>query len=278
MLNSKSNKKIAIIGLPILSYILFSLFYGGSDQKIGHIEGSFKRPIYFAEKGISKHLPENSMMSIEVAKIKGFKGLEVDVRKTADGEFVLFNDANCKRLLGINKELSDLSAAEVLTPRLHKKNKPSSSSVLMLKQLFKDYGDDFIIYIDLKLDETGDAKELAALIIENELTASVIVSNPNLSLIAGLENEYPEIMTCLSDFKAGDEWSLSLVPFDLEPDFTACKADDLDQDHASWIRKNKLMGSKIIYDVNSGNIDLITMLEMQNVIVDYDLNHILVPT
>jgi glycerophosphoryl diester phosphodiesterase len=62
--------------------------------------------------------PENSREAIALAKKKGFKGLEVDIRKSADGEFIVFHDENCSRLLGLNALVSDLTVAQIKKFRL----------------------------------------------------------------------------------------------------------------------------------------------------------------
>ncbi|HUQ85838.1 MAG TPA: glycerophosphodiester phosphodiesterase family protein [Candidatus Limnocylindrales bacterium] len=71
------------------------------------------RPI--AHRGlhdINKGIPENSISAFEEACQKGFP-IELDVRITGDGKAVVFHDFLLKRLVGINKWVSSMSASSL---------------------------------------------------------------------------------------------------------------------------------------------------------------------
>lgn len=71
------------------------------------------RPI--AHRGLHNNadgIPENTLASFEAACQKGFP-IELDVRITLDGQAIVFHDFSLKRLTGINKWVSSLTANEL---------------------------------------------------------------------------------------------------------------------------------------------------------------------
>ena len=76
----------------------------------------------------------------------GAHAVEVDVRRTKDGQFVIFHDADLKRIDGTKVSLEELSVPE-LNQRLVKAKRPP---VLTLPQLKHQYNRQLPIVFDLK--------------------------------------------------------------------------------------------------------------------------------
>ncbi len=155
-------KIILVIGFLILVYFIFMMIGGGFGKKQGNIKAmnDGNSPFLFAHRGLSEYYPENTRESIEAAKLKGFKGLEVDIRKSSDNEFVLFHDEDCSRLLGIDKNIYELSATQIRGQHVLVNGVESGSYVMTLKELLDNYKDDFIIYFDMKLKDIDDVDDL----------------------------------------------------------------------------------------------------------------------
>ena len=68
---------------------------------------------YFAHRGASYGLPENTLHAVEQVAISGVKGIEIDVRLTLDGEVVLAHDPDLKKSAGIDRKISDLTFEEL---------------------------------------------------------------------------------------------------------------------------------------------------------------------
>ncbi len=67
----------------------------------------------YAHRGMhGDGIPENSLASFERAAQRGY-AIELDVRLSSDGEIVVFHDATLSRMAGIDKNVSDMSAAEL---------------------------------------------------------------------------------------------------------------------------------------------------------------------
>ena len=75
-------------------------------------------PVAFAHRGGHDVAPENTMASFEHAAGLGYRYLETDVHRTADGVLVAFHDPNLKRTCGIDVEIGEMTAAEVADARV----------------------------------------------------------------------------------------------------------------------------------------------------------------
>ena len=65
--------------------------------------------IFFAHRGFSGYYPENTILSINKAQQYGFKGVEVDVRYTLDGDWVLMHDSTVDRTTNGTGVVSNLT-------------------------------------------------------------------------------------------------------------------------------------------------------------------------
>jgi len=65
----------------------------------------------WAHRGVSAHLPENTVAALAAARAAGADGVELDVRLGADGEVVVFHDDDLRRLAGQPGRIEDLSRA-----------------------------------------------------------------------------------------------------------------------------------------------------------------------
>jgi len=83
----------------------------------------------------------------------GAHAVEVDVRRTKDGQFVIFHDADLKRIDGTKVSLEELYLKE-LNQRLFKANLPP---VLTLPQLKHEYNRQLPIVFDLKFQQLPDS-------------------------------------------------------------------------------------------------------------------------
>ncbi len=83
----------------------------------------------------------------------GAHAVEVDVRQTKDGQFVIFHDADLNRIDGTKVSLEELSVPE-LNQRLVQANRPP---VLTLPQLKHQYNRRLPIVLDLKFQPLPDS-------------------------------------------------------------------------------------------------------------------------
>ena len=254
-----------------VAYFGFILFGGGYGKKPVNIQGlnSGNSLFLFAHRGISAEFPENSKGAIEQAKIMGFKGLEIDIRKTSDNEFVLFHDEDCDRLLGISEKIYNLSTSQVKERHLQLNDTNTSHYVLTLKEMLDEYKDDFIIYFDLKLKGFDDADDLVTIIRSYGISRSSIIASTSGFIIFYIENKYPEINTSMEGFNSGKEWLYCIFPKNFKPDFLSSFASKVNEDHIAWLQKKDLLSGRIVYGVDSTNYGKVIQLGLKNLIIDY---------
>ncbi len=69
--------------------------------------------IIIGHRGAAGIEPENTIPSIEAAVHERVDMIEFDLRVTKDGQLVVFHDPNLLRISGINKNISDMTLAEI---------------------------------------------------------------------------------------------------------------------------------------------------------------------
>ncbi|KAF4334210.1 glycerophosphoryl diester phosphodiesterase family [Fusarium beomiforme] len=108
-----------------------------------------------AHRGIWSDAPENSLLSIRRAIEAGYDVVEIDVRRTADGEFVLLHDDTLERMTGIDKKPEQLTLAELVSLALRNRdggpNNPFTEEKLpSLRHVFELTRDKIFIHLDIK--------------------------------------------------------------------------------------------------------------------------------
>src|SRR4051812_40769497 len=100
-MNFKKNIRRAVPLALILIYV--SLISAGGYFDGNSTSGNFSDKdsvLFFTHRGLSVYCPENSIEGVKASYYKGFKATEVDIRRSADGQYIVFHDENCQRLLG----------------------------------------------------------------------------------------------------------------------------------------------------------------------------------
>lgn len=69
--------------------------------------------IIIGHRGAAGIEPENTIASIEAAVLCGVDMIEFDTRVTKDGKLILMHDANLLRTCGVQKNVSDITLAEI---------------------------------------------------------------------------------------------------------------------------------------------------------------------
>lgn len=108
-------------------------------------EGGF---IPFAHRGGSNNHPENSVPAFRQAWDLGFRYLETDVQRTADGVLVAFHDNDLQRTCGVSRRISNMTWAEVSRARID-----GREAIPTLMELLEEFPDAYF-NIDAKTDAT----------------------------------------------------------------------------------------------------------------------------
>ncbi|MDG4882038.1 glycerophosphodiester phosphodiesterase family protein [Mesorhizobium sp. WSM4884] len=73
-------------------------------------------------RGMWQAAPENSLLAIERAIVAGHDVVEIDVRQTEDGEYVLLHDDTLERMTGLDRRPETMSSRELLNLRLRNRD------------------------------------------------------------------------------------------------------------------------------------------------------------
>ncbi len=106
-----------------------------------------------AHRGASKRFEENSWQAILLAAANGVDGIELDLRCSLDGEFIVFHDKTLTRIDGTRARPEELTVSD-LDQRLVE---AGCSSVLLLDDLLSNYREAAPLLFDLKLEGFPDA-------------------------------------------------------------------------------------------------------------------------
>jgi len=130
--------------------------------------------------------PEQTILSAKDALTQGADMIEIDVRSTSDKKLAVFHDDAAGRILGVDKEICDMTATEFLSLR-HKENPEFCPHV------FEDYLKCSIapLLIHIKQDEVFE--ELFGLINQYNYADKVVIGAVSLDFVKRVKKEYPQV-------------------------------------------------------------------------------------
>jgi glycerophosphoryl diester phosphodiesterase len=107
-----------------------------------------KFPLAIGHRGASGHATENTLTAFAKASDLGAEMWELDTQLTKDGICVVSHDDHLQRVFGLDRRISELTAAELAT--LEGASVPTFAAVAALARE-RDAG----LYVELKADGTG---------------------------------------------------------------------------------------------------------------------------
>lgn len=108
-----------------------------------------------AHRGVWHDAPENSLLSIQRTIDAGYDVVEIDVRRTLDGEFVLLHDDTLERMAGLDSEPEHLTLEELTSIALRNRdggpdNAVTDQTLPSLRDVFELTRDKIFIHLDIK--------------------------------------------------------------------------------------------------------------------------------
>ncbi|MEC3878118.1 glycerophosphodiester phosphodiesterase [Parapedobacter sp. 10938] len=100
----------------------------------------------FAHRGGAHEYDENTISAFQATYDKGLRGYELDVRRTADDQLVIFHDANLKRIVGQEGAIEDLTLDEIKKLRTKKGNE-----IPTLDEVLAFFSDKPWVYIEFEM-------------------------------------------------------------------------------------------------------------------------------
>ncbi len=113
---------------------------GPNPQRFPFLD--FDGIIAFAHRGGTEVAPENTIAAFDHAVGLGYRYLETDVHRTADGVLVAFHDSGLQRFTGDDRAIADCTwkqLAEIRLPFTSAGGEASGHSIPTLDELFERY-------------------------------------------------------------------------------------------------------------------------------------------
>jgi glycerophosphoryl diester phosphodiesterase len=139
----------------------------------------------YAHRGSSALLPENTVAAFKRALADGANALEMDVRCSQDGHFVVCHDCNGWRMAGINNRVSETSLLKIKqwdvgAGYLDQNGKRSQAgcghTVPTLEEVLSELPE-VLMSIDLKQDDTDLVEPLLELIARHSAEQRIILAS-----------------------------------------------------------------------------------------------------
>lgn len=256
-----------VAGLVIVLYLLLGLTLGGGFSGMRACPlADCEKPLQFVHRGISG-FPENSMRAFQAAFSRGFNAVELDVRQSKDGVVLVFHDADGKRLLGIDSAINEMRWSSL-------KNKCISGSqsdkILLLDMVLSTLPSKGYLYLDIKEPSAALADSVISMVNKHSASAKVLVASEDFGFLMRIRRKAPEIMTVMETFNAGREWLYYLIPVKFKPDFYSGASTYVTEKHVAFLKENKLLNRRIVFDVQKENIRKYQSMGLKHFIVDVD--------
>ena len=172
---------------------------------IGFNNNPFEKIAIFHETNITAHrgaslsAPENTMAAFEQAVANMSDYIELDVQMTKDGELVIMHDSNALRTTGVNRDISDMTLAEVrnLDAGSYYSAEYAGEKVPTLEEVL-DYARGRIkINIEIKSGNYGlsVADKVADMIEYKGMKDECVVTSFEIELLRRVKQLQPDIQT-----------------------------------------------------------------------------------
>ena len=181
-----------------------------------------KKPLILAHRGLVTEFQENTMASVKAAVDSPVcDGTEFDVFLTKDNRVVLFHDENLKRVTGVDRNIYDMTWADLKTIPILKeievdggmRSYGKQESIPLLEDVLEEIKDkDWFMDIELKAYKPSWGKrkigrEVAKIVNKFGVKDKVICTSFNFFMLRDLENEDRSVP---SGFAYDDNMPLSM--------------------------------------------------------------------
>lgn len=246
-----------------------------------------------SHRGSSKYCPENTMSAFNQAVDEMTDCIEIDIRQTLDGEFVIMHDLSLKRTTGVNQNVNMLTLEQIkeLDAGSWKSSEYKGEKVPELSEVLDFAHGTVRLNIELKTSENDIdfAKKLVELIEEYGMEDECVVSSFDYKVLKEIKALNENIKTgYILSVAYGDYYTMDYVDFfSVNYSFVnsemVIRAHDAGKKVSAWtvnskkilkqmidagvddiITDNPLLAREVIYSQNTST----TMLEMLQYVFD----------
>ena len=173
-----------------------------------------------AHRGANKVYPENTMLAFKEAKKEKASWIEIDVRQTKDKKIVVFHDNNLSRITGVDKEVIDMTYAELkkLDYGSFFDKKYSNTKIPLLKDVVKFAKEnDIKLNIELKITykEIDFEKQVVDIVEKYDFIDSCVIEATTYKQIRKIKRLNPDIKTAYLTSSISNEDMIYLDDIDV---------------------------------------------------------------
>jgi glycerophosphoryl diester phosphodiesterase len=241
---------------------------GGSADREPPEAFTTERRLHFAHRAGDRVFPENCLAGVLRADSLGYDGVEIDVRRSADGVLVAFHDDSCMRLLGRPEPMEHLTLQQLREQPLRLHDNPTAEMVPTISELLQAAPSGLLFYFDVKPGDLVVGDSLAALIARHGALHRCAVASSSIRFLAFTSYRYPGMTTVLEGFDRGEEWTWWCLPRNFRPHLMSSFAAEVDEDHARWLHAHGLQRRRLVYGTTAEDLLRLERLGISRFIVD----------
>ena len=220
--NVKKPITLAVVMMALVTDIIFFIMFISGNVFV--LADFMKIPEITAHRGYSISCPENTIYAFEQAVSNLTDYIELDVRQTSDGRFVIMHDENLKRTTGIGAFVGKLPQERICNlyadfgydfdawPEVREKMKVPS-----LEDVFEFMEGKFVrLNLDLKTSGTDRnyAENLYELMVEYDMTDRCVITSSDYEILKEIKIIDDDIKTgYILSMAVGKNYNMKYVDF-----------------------------------------------------------------
>ena len=183
------------------------------------------RCLVIAHRGASAAAPENTLAAFRMAADLGADGVELDVRRTVDGQLVVIHDASVDRTTDGTGRVAALTLDQLRRFDAGRKFGPPfrGERIPLLSKVFEALGGRLLVDVEVKA--AGVEAALLDLIKKMQMVDSVLISSFDAQVVAHVRDLAPEMPAGLLQSAADPYAAVSVRATAYLPEVTALTAD-----------------------------------------------------
>ncbi len=216
--NEEYRKVIRVVVLVTVFMDLFFLVNLLSDKPFKLMDALDITTIT-AHRGSSMEYPENSMAAFEQAVEDLSDYIELDVRQTADGKFVIMHDENLKRTTGVDRRVGELTQQQICSLEVgYDLPEPVEGQTVPSLEEFLEYmkNKPVKLNIELKTAQTDShyAEKIYELLVEYDMLDSIVITSNDYDILKEMKQLDKNIETgYIISMAVGNYYDMEYVDF-----------------------------------------------------------------
>ncbi|MBQ1216422.1 MAG: MBL fold metallo-hydrolase [Clostridia bacterium] len=177
---------------PFIDDTRWGVFLGKLEARMKKImrEESRTKFVNYAHRGASEYYPENTLMSFCHGLSMGANGIETDVRRTKDGQLVLFHDKTLTRMTGQEGAISDYTLDELRQFDVTKNG--HSDKILLFEDFLRIFSHRDVTFA-IELKDAGIETDVADLLRAYHMERKTVVTSFQFDYIKNVKAYAPEL-------------------------------------------------------------------------------------